>query len=458
MATLVFCIFNFQGELNGSLNLAKKLKTLGHQVHYLGLADSRKNVQSHGFEFLTILETWFPVGFFKQLDFNNVNKWNLISRVLFVRKIKKFIDSLIYGDNKEIHLIFKQIDPDLLILSTTEGAYATFLGLIAHECRLPSIYLTDMFPSLPQCKSEKDYHKNNEKEKTLYLHKLRNFLNLYIFENLVEIPLWLLGVNVNYKQAIHKLLIEAGVPSERLDLSNNSPLKLTHLFLCPKEFELPSLIRENCCYAEPSIDLSREQDLNFCWNKLDQNKKIIYCSLGTTSGTFETLGMSQVKKFFHSIINCISLFFKSEYQLVIAASTYIESEFLKISLNGSDTSKDIIIQQQLPQLALLKRSSLAIISGGIHTVKECIFFGVSMIVFPVWADQFENAERVRQHSLGLVGDMNKISSEHMRKLIYTIKNGLFFYDNLELWKQKFREAESSNKAKYFILDNLKSTV
>ncbi|MBE8989534.1 hypothetical protein IQ275_20645, partial [Nostoc sp. LEGE 12450] len=73
MATIAFCIFNYQGELNSTLKLAKKLSLLGHEVLYLGLPDYEEKVCSYGFKFLPILERWFPKGFIQQLEINNSN-------------------------------------------------------------------------------------------------------------------------------------------------------------------------------------------------------------------------------------------------------------------------------------------------------------------------------------------------------------------------------------------------
>jgi zeaxanthin glucosyltransferase len=449
MATLVFCIFNFQGELNGSLNLAKRLKRLGHRVYYLGLADTRENVESHGFEFLTILENWFPVGFFTELDFskNNQNKFNLLmKRMFFVRKLQRFINSLVCGGNKEIHSAIQQVNPDLLILSTTEGAYATFLGVIAYECKIKSIYLTDMFPSLPNYENKEDRYIESDKDTNFSLQNL--------FNAIIKRFLSLSGMDIDYKEAIREMSLKAGIPPVKLDLSRNAPLVLPHLFLCPKELELPNIIRENCCYAESSIDRSREQDFNFNWSKINKNKKIIYCSIGTTSGTFEALGIRKVKQFFQSVIDCISSSLKDEYQLIISVGGHIRAELLSF-LSATD---DVIIQERVPQLALLEKSSLAIIAGGIHTVKECIFFGVPMIVFPIWADQFDNAERVKHHCLGLIGDIESISSDYVEKLVCALKNNLAIYKNIDLWKQKFREIESSDRATQFVLETIGSRV
>jgi zeaxanthin glucosyltransferase len=454
MATLVFCIFTFQGELNGSLHLAKQLQGMGHQIYYLGLADSREQVQSHEFEFITILENIFPLGFFKQLDSSQFNQMSLfLRRINFIKTINQLIHSLIQQENKEIHSVFKNINPDLLILSTTEGAYATFLGLIAHECQIKSIYLTDMFPSLPTHQSICGQARKHSMIQWFSWQNFQDFIDINISSKIYKKVMAFLGLDIDYKKAIYQLADKAGVSSRNIDLSRNAPLMLPHLFLCPKEFDLPDIVREDCFYAEPSIDLSREKGSDFCWNTLDKNKKLIYCSLGTTLGTFETLRIRGTNNFFQSIIDCISLLM-DEYQVVIAISSFVDLK----KLNNMSQSVDIVIQDKLPQLKILERSSMAIIAGGIHTVKECIFFGVPMIVFPVWADQFENAERVSYHGLGLVGNAEEVSSTYLKKLIFSLENGSNIHENMGLWKQKFREIEASNRATQYIQKILEARV
>lgn len=89
MATIAFCIFNYQGELNSTLKLAKKLSLLGHQVLYLGLSDYEEKVCSYGFKFLPILERWFPKGFIQQLEINSSNS-NKLQGLLNQLRYKNF--------------------------------------------------------------------------------------------------------------------------------------------------------------------------------------------------------------------------------------------------------------------------------------------------------------------------------------------------------------------------------
>ncbi|MEH2375583.1 nucleotide disphospho-sugar-binding domain-containing protein [Nostoc sp.] len=450
MATIAFCIFNYQGELNSTLKIAKTLKSLGHQVFYLGLPDSQEKVCSHGFTFMPILEKWFPKGFIKQLELNdsNSNRLKLLLKQLRYRKsLKSLIYSLIQGENREIHTLLKATNPDLLVISTYEELYSTFIGMIAYECQVMSIYFTDMFTSLPL---ENLLPKNTASTvDNNFITKSLEFKNKYIYQKLLQatnkIIALLSKTDFSEKDLIRKFAINRKIPLDLLDLSQAIPLKLTHLVLCPKELDLPNILRDKCYYAEASIDLQRE-DPSFIWSNLDKNKSLIYCSLGTTVNTFSTLGINKIKHFFQNVIDAVSL--KNEYQLVLSISDYISAEDLQY------VSKNVIVVNKAPQLALLNKASIAIIAGGINTIKECIFCGVPMIVFPVWADQPDNAERIQYHGLGVVADVENTSANIIIDLIETIENDLLLKQRLKVWAEKFQEIENSGKATQFILEML----
>ncbi len=69
-----------------------------------------------------------------------------------------------------------------------------------------------------------------------------------------------------------------------------------------------------------------------------------------------------------------------------------------------------------PQLALLRRASLAITHGGGGTVRECVALGVPMLVFPRNDDQFGGSARVVFHGLGLRGDRLRCTPAEIRAL------------------------------------------
>ncbi|QLE49524.1 UDP-glucuronosyltransferase-like glycosyl transferase [Nostoc sp. C057] len=448
MATIAFCIFNYQGELNSTLKLAKKLSLLGHEVLYLGLPDYEEKVCSYGFKFLPILEKWFPKGFIQQLEINNSNKLQgLLNQLRYKKSLNSLINSLIKGENREIHTLLKTFNPKLLVISTYEELYSTFIGMIAYECQVKSIYFTDMFTSLPLSNLlEKDIVTSFDNN---FIAKLFNLKNKYIYQKLLKATKKIIALlsktDFSEEDMITKFAINRKIPLDLLDLSQAIPLKLTHLVLCPKELDLPNILREKCYYAEASIDLQREEP-SFVWSNLDKNKSLIYCSLGTTVNTFSTLGINRIKQLFQNVIDAVSL--KNEYQLVLSISDYISVEDFEY------IPENIIVVNKAPQLGLLKKASIAIIAGGINTIKECIFCGVPMIVFPVWADQPDNAERIEYHGLGVVADVNNTSTNLIVDLIETIENDLLLKQRLKIWGEKFQDIEKSGMATQFILEML----
>ncbi|MEH2238937.1 glycosyltransferase [Nostoc sp.] len=448
MATIMFYVSTLQGEFNGSLKLAKTLKSLGHKVFYLGVPDSEEKVRQHGFSFLSILEKWFPKGFFQQQDNNNLNLSGL--RLLLEQKkdmklMKSLIDSLYKGENREIHNVLKEIDPDLLLIGTATPTDASVITLIAYECKILTIYLTDTLISLPSQKNLIQQDKNIKSTENSGYSLLSNKYQFKHWKQAIinKFP-WLIKRGF-YEKFMRKFARSRKIPQELLDFSNSLPLKLPHLFLFPEELDFPDSSKEGCYYAEASIDLQREEP-SFDWSKLDKNKALIYCSLGTTGETFQTLSKNKVQFFFQNVIDAVS--FKKEYQLVVSVSDHINLE------DFHSVPENAIIINRAPQLALLEKASLAIIQGGAHTVKECIFFGVPMIVFPVIADQPANAERIKYHGLGLVGDIKNTSVSLIMDLVEKIENDFLLKQRLETWKNKFREIENSGKATKFILEIL----
>ncbi|MHC5613439.1 MAG: nucleotide disphospho-sugar-binding domain-containing protein [Nostoc sp.] len=448
MATIVFCVSTLQGEFNGSLKLAKTLKSLGHKVLYLGLPDSEERVRQHRFSFVPILEKWFPNRFSKQQDHNELNFSGL--RLLRKRKeyrklMKSLLNSLYEGENREIHNVLKETHPDLLLIGTAIPTNASVIALIAYECKILTIYLTDMFTELPPSKypiQQGENMKYSDNSEYYVLFNKDKFK--YWKQAIIKKIFYFMKIDF-YEDFMRKFARSREIPLELLDFSRSIPLKLPHLFLFPEELDFPDSSREGCYYAEASIDLEREEPF-FDWSKLNKNKVLIYCSLGTTGETFQTLGKEKVQNFFQNVIDAVSL--KKQYQLVVSVSDHINLEdFHSIPENA-------IIVNKAPQLALLEKASLAIIQGGAHTVKECIFFGVPMIVFPVIADQPANAERIKYHGLGVVGDIQNTSISLIIDLLEKIENDFLLKQRVEAWKNKFREIEKSGKATKFILDIL----
>jgi UDP:flavonoid glycosyltransferase YjiC (YdhE family) len=204
------------------------------------------------------------------------------------------------------------------------------------------------------------------------------------------------------------------------------------LILCPEEFDFPDLARRaGHHFIEASIESDRTDPYPFPFERLDDTKSLIYCSLGSHCEDYQ-----ETQSFFQTVIKVFRD--RPDCQLVLATSRF--------QLNPSDAAdlpENILLVSWAPQLALLKRAQIMITHGGLGTIKECIYAGVPMIVYSVAMDQPENAARVAYHGLGVCSDIQDVSIPQLHSFIETIKHDSSFKTRVQSMSKKFRALESS---------------
>jgi UDP:flavonoid glycosyltransferase YjiC (YdhE family) len=247
----------------------------------------------------------------------------------------------------------------------------------------------------------------------------------------IEIPYVLLNPTIIYPSVFR---------DSKREIPESRPLMLT---LCPEQFELPHPKRPaQVHYVEASIDFDRKGQ-GFQWDMICESKRLIYCSLGTQShwsyGNTDHKSNQQIRKnFLQTVINAISNY--SKWQLILWLGDYMHpKDFHSVPSN-------VLLVNNAPQIEILERASLMITHGGLNSVKECIFLGVPMIVFPLVGDQFKNADCVVFHQLGLKGDIENVSEGLIRSLIDEIANNPVFIHKMKKMKKIFRRAENSGRA------------
>jgi MGT family glycosyltransferase len=213
------------------------------------------------------------------------------------------------------------------------------------------------------------------------------------------------------------------------------------LVLCPQEFDFPRAERRaNCHYVEASIDQERS-DPPFPWSKLSPDKPLIYCSLGSQSHLIK-----DGQKVLRRVIDAVSA--RSDLQLALATGAHLNPE------DFGEVPANIILVNNAPQLKLLKQTSIMITHGGFNTVKECIFFGVPMIVIPLIRDHPAVAARVVHHGLGVRGNINQVSVEMIHSLIAEIDGNPFFRSRCSQMGARFRELEEVGESVKIVLSIL----
>ncbi len=96
-----------------------------------------------------------------------------------------------------------------------------------------------------------------------------------------------------------------------------------------------------------------------------------------------------------------------------------------------------------PQLEVLQRAAIMITHGGFNSVKEGIYFGVPMLVFPVIRDHPAIAARVVYHRLGLMADPRECSSAQLLTMLDRVQQDTSFKARVETLGQEFRAAEAA---------------
>lgn len=130
--------------------------------------------------------------------------------------------------------------------------------------------------------------------------------------------------------------------------------------------------------------------------------KLIYCSVST----FSKGDTSFLKK-------------------VIAAVSGYDNWLLILSLGGNlkesqlgEVPGNVHVFDRVPQLKVLRETDLSINHGGIHTINECLYFKVPMLVYSgKRSDQNGCAARVHFHGLGLMADKDLDSPDDIRNKI-----------------------------------------
>jgi UDP:flavonoid glycosyltransferase YjiC (YdhE family) len=81
--------------------------------------------------------------------------------------------------------------------------------------------------------------------------------------------------------------------------------------------------------------------------------------------------------------------------------------------------------------------------AGLNSVKESIYFGVPMILFPLIRDQPSNAARAVYHGLAVKGAYANCSIERIRELLESIGRNPSIRTRTETMAQTFRKHEDA---------------
>jgi MGT family glycosyltransferase len=184
----------------------------------------------------------------------------------------------------------------------------------------------------------------------------------------------------------------------------------TALVFGPEGVDFPRRLRRyRRVYGGACVDTERVEDA-FDWGAIDTRKPLVYCAVGSHGGYWNAENRSR-------FLRCAVESFKARPDYQVLLQTTGDDECRAFGALPAN----ILAARWYPQLTVLSRASLIITHGGFGTVREALFFGVPMIVFPCGVDQPGNAARVVRLRVGIAGDIRTVTPATMSRMLREIE-------------------------------------
>lgn len=405
--------------MNVTFALAKKLRSLGHRIHYACIPDMEERIRAQGFDFQPVFPSVFPRGTLAT-QFANEAAGKFLGAAGVNARVQAMCELCRDG---EIARATHDLRPDLFLVSN----HLPWVGIGAWKAGGAVIMFSSVVVSVPDSLAppissdripSPDFNSRMgtwwEWRKTMLKRRLMTRVS----------GLW------RSSAYLRELALSTGYPVSKIDF-NVGPwprLSFPELIFFPEWFDFPRATPiDNAFYVEPSVDAER-QDKEFPLEMLD-GRPLVYCSLGSLI-TFKYLAL--VKRFFQVLLEALEQ--RPDVQAVVVIGHYLKTEDFRCPAN-------VILVDEAPQVALLKRARLMIGHAGGGCVRESVFYGVPMLLLPMGFDAPGNAARAVHHGLALRADFRKASALELKSAIDKLLNDPSYLESARRMSQRFVELQ-----------------
>jgi MGT family glycosyltransferase len=112
---------------------------------------------------------------------------------------------------------------------------------------------------------------------------------------------------------------------------------------------------------------------------------------------------------------CFEAFGDSPWRVVMTRGDYGRRDEIEKSV-----PKNFFVAGWLPQLEVVKRTSVCLLHGGLDTVMQCLHYGVPMVVVPRMIEQMTHGWCVQELGLGRYLDPAEITAKLLRETIDSV--------------------------------------
>ncbi|WP_186001860.1 glycosyltransferase [Corallococcus sp. Z5C101001] len=413
MATILFAPLPLAGHINPTLKLAKALRARGHRVVYCSLPDIEAALQGEGFEFIPVFSSIFPKGLVAEMSAKASQLRGRELRRLARDHIQRRNAVLQAALDGEYDRLLQALRPDLVLCDDR----VIDLSIVCHGHGIPVARLNT---TLPQ-------H---------LVHLLPTGAGKPPLSGLTTVLRWLefvlgrVGLVPRFQEYHRRLALKHGCPMESVGFPPFQLPLLRDVVLFPREFATPETPegRARVYHLGPSIDLER-QEPEFPWERLQDDRPLIYFSLGTLALSGQTRRVLELVREVAAM--------RPEWQFVLAVGAQLDPA------NFDGGPARIVAVRHAPQIKLLRKAAAMITHGGFNSVKECIYFGVPMVALPLKDDQPDVARILVHHGLGVQGTVKHLTSGALLSLLDSVVGSPPHAQALARMSRCFREAEST---------------
>ncbi|MVM31695.1 glycosyl transferase [Spirosoma sp. HMF4905] len=388
MAKVLFLSIPSHGHMNPMLGLAAELVNQGEHVTFFSSDEFKKSIEDIGAHYLAYQS---DMNIFQKKPGDTKPQKGLMGSLM---EPKKFIDDVLaqIRDVKFDYIVFSAAYP-----------YATTIKQILN---LPSVSSFAVFVTMKELMESRNPSNDAHEKKPFGVD-----------QSLID----------SFKPVREKVMQQYGVtiPENIFDLLiNKGDLNIIYTseyFIRSKAYYDDSFI-----FVGPPV-YDKKYNVDFPFDKL-AGKKVIYISMGTIFGNHsQTLN----QLFFEA-------FRDTDYVVVMAAHN--------VDLSTYTVPSNFIIRDYVPQLELLKHTSIAITHAGMNSIGDLLYNEVPFVAIPLGADQFYMANRAAELGATLVLDINTITAEAIKEAVDQVLTHSLYRENIHKISASFKEAGGYKKA------------
>jgi zeaxanthin glucosyltransferase len=419
MANIVIVPLYWHANMNVTFALAKELQSRGHRVHYAGIPETEERIRSQGFNFVPLFSGVFPSGTL-DAQFANEAAGKYLGAAGVNARVQAMCELCRDG---EVAKATRNLHPDLFLVSN----HLPWAGIGAWKTGAPVVMFSSVIvsardPVVPPISSD-----------TIPSSSLFSRLKVaWEWRKLMLRRKVLMRTSGFAKTSTYlkDLALASGYPLSGIDFDGLPwpRLSLPELVFFPECFDFQRASPINgAIYVEASVDTDRK-DKEFPWEELD-GRPLVYCSLGSLI-TFKYLALA--KRFFQIFLDAMRQ--RPDLQAAVAIGNYLKPE-------DFNRPENVILTDEAPQVALLKRAALMVGHAGSGCIRESIFCGVPMLLLPIGIDAPGNAARAVYHGIALRANFRKASAQDLKAAIDKLLDEPSYSDAAKRMSRKFVELQ-----------------